>query len=76
MTTPFLTSALAAVCLLMPTLAQADGTLDIAAQFEIQSPEPLIGGYIFTRMGMAETLVNASHEDDLTPGLVTSSEVS
>ncbi|MDO6588251.1 hypothetical protein Q4543_22400 [Salipiger sp. 1_MG-2023] len=56
----------------MPALAQADGMLDIAAQFEIQTPEPPIGGYIFTRMGMVETLVNASHEDDLTPGLAMS----
>lgn len=76
MTKPFLKAALAFACLAMPTLAQADGTLDVVAQFEIQSPEPSTSGYIFTRMGVAETLVNANPDGELTPGLATSWEAS
>ncbi|WP_375173941.1 ABC transporter substrate-binding protein [Pseudooceanicola sp.] len=49
----------------------ADDTLDVVAQFEIQSPEPSTSGYIFTRMGVAETLTNADPEGALTPGLAT-----
>lgn len=57
-------------------LAQADGTLDVVAQFEIQAPEPSQSGYIFTRMGVAETLVNADADGTLTPGLATGWTVS
>lgn len=49
----------------------ADDTLDVVAQFEIKSPEPSTSGYIFTRMGVAETLTNADPEGALTPGLAT-----
>ncbi len=49
----------------------ADTTLDVVAQFEIKAPEPSTSGYIFTRMGIAETLVNADAEGRLTPGLAT-----
>lgn len=49
----------------------ADDTLDVVAQFEIQSPEPSTSGYIFTRMGVTETLTNADPEGTLTPGLAT-----
>ena len=67
-----LVSTVAAVALLTaPALAQADTTLDVVAQFEIQAPEPSTSGYIFTRMGIAETLVNADAEGRLTPGLAT-----
>lgn len=76
MTIPFFKAALAVACLAAPALAQADGTLDVVAQFEIQSPEPSTSGYIFTRMGVAETLVNANPDGELTPGLATSWEVS
>ena len=54
-----------------PALAQSDDVLDVVAQFEIQAPEPSTSGYIFTRMGLAETLVNANAEGQLTPGLAT-----
>lgn len=65
-------STVAAIALLAaPALAQADTTLDVVAQFEIQAPEPSTSGYIFTRMGIAETLVNADAEGRLTPGLAT-----
>lgn len=51
------------------TPALADDTLDVVAQFEIQSPEPSTSGYVFTRMGVAETLTNADPEGKLVPGL-------
>ena len=54
-----------------PTVAAANDTLDVVAQFEIQGPEPSTSGYIFTRMGIAETLVNADANGTLTPGLAT-----
>ncbi len=67
-----LVSSVAAIALLTtPALAQADTSLDVVAQFEIQAPEPSTSGYIFTRMGIAETLVNADTEGRLTPGLAT-----
>ena len=59
-----------------PLAAQPDDTLDVVAQFEIQAPEPSTSGYIFTRMGIAETLVNADFDGNLTPGLATGWEVS
>ena len=59
-----------------PLTAQSEDTLDVVAQFEIQAPEPSTSGYIFTRMGIAETLVNADFDGNLTPGLATGWEVS
>ncbi len=56
--------------------ALADDTLDVVAQFEIQSPEPSTSGYIFTRMGISETLTNAGPDGLLTPGLATNWTVS
>lgn len=65
-------SATAVLALLSsPALAQADDTLDVVAQFEIQAPEPSTSGFIFTRMGVAETLVNTDPDGELTPGLAT-----
>lgn len=57
-------------------MAQTDERLDVAAQFEIQGLEPSTAGYIFTRKGIAETLVNADAEGQLTPGLATAWQVS
>ena len=76
MTRTFLKAAVALACFAMPVLAQADNRLDVVAQFEIKAPEPATSGYIFTRMGVAETLVNANADGELTPGLATSWEVS
>ena len=63
-------SALALLATSTPGLS-ADDPLDVVAQFEIQAPEPSTSGYVFTRMGVAETLVNADAEGRLTPGLAT-----
>ena len=71
-----LLGAAAAALLAMPASAQPGETLDVAAQFEIQGPEPSTSGYIFTRMGIAETLVNADADGRLTPGLATGWDVS
>ncbi len=69
--------ATAALALLAgPAPAQSDDRLDVVAQFEIQAPEPSTSGYIFTRMGIAETLVNADAEGHLIPGLATDWAVS
>lgn len=59
-----------------PVFAQSDDTLDVVAQFEIQAPEPSTSGYVFTRMGVAETLVNADADGELIPGLATGWTVS
>lgn len=64
-------SLIAAALLAATAPALADDTLDVVAQFEIQSPEPSTSGYIFTRMGVTETLTNADPEGQLTPGLAT-----
>ena len=58
----------------MPVMA--DTTIDVAAPFEIQSPEPSTTGHIFTRMGIAETLVDADPQGQLLPGLATEWRVS
>ena len=55
--------------------SRADDTLDVVAQFEIQSPEPSTSGYVFTRMGVSETLVDADAEGRLVPGFATGWEV-
>ncbi|WP_375691752.1 ABC transporter substrate-binding protein [Pseudooceanicola sp. LIPI14-2-Ac024] len=62
---------LATTMLSFGTPALADDTLDVVAQFEIQSPEPSTSGYIFTRMGVAETLVDAEPDGRLVPALAT-----
>jgi len=71
---PLLVTVAAAALLAVP--ARADETLDVVAQFEIQAPEPSTSGYIFTRMGIAETLVNADADGQLTPGLATGWQMS
>lgn len=57
------------LCLGAPALA--DDTIDVVAQFEIQSPEPSTSGYIFTRMGVTETLTDAAPDGRLVPALAT-----
>ena len=69
-------AAALALAPLAPPAAQEARPLTVAAQFEIQGPEPSTSGYIFTRMGIAETLVEADAQGRLTPGLATGWEVS
>lgn len=76
MTGSLLNISTALALLISPGLAAASDTLDVVAQFEIQAPEPSTSGYIFTRMGIAETLVNADAQGNLTPGLATGWSVS
>ena len=64
-------AVLAAALVTSATPVLADDTLDVVAQFEIQSAEPSTSGYIFTRMGVAETLTNADPAGALVPGLAT-----
>ena len=67
---PILALAAAALIAAAPPVF-ADDTLDVVAQFEIQSAEPSTSGYIFTRMGVAETLTNADPQGAITPALAT-----
>jgi peptide/nickel transport system substrate-binding protein len=70
--------ALATSCLALGLClpAIADTVIDVAAPFEIQSAEPSTSGFIFTRMGIAETLVDADPQGRLLPGLATEWAVS
>lgn len=65
---------LLAAVMAMP--AMADPVIDVVAPFEIQSAEPSTSGHIFTRMGIAETLVDADPQGRLLPGLATGWTVS
>jgi len=67
---PLLAAALA-LGLAAPSLAQGNETLAIVAPFEVLSPEPSTSGHIFTRMNIAETLVDADPEGRLLPALAT-----
>lgn len=62
-------AALVGLCLAFPAVAQT--RIDVAAPFEIQSPEPSTTGHIFLRMGIVETLVDADPEGRLLPALAT-----
>ncbi|MFN4100600.1 MAG: ABC transporter substrate-binding protein [Pararhodobacter sp.] len=72
---PFLAAALA-LGLAAPLLAQSNATLAIVAPFEVLSSEPSTSGHIFTRMNIAETLVDADPEGRLLPALATEWAVS
>ncbi len=71
---------IAALCgvalILAPAGARADAPLRVAAPFEIVSPDPTTSGSIFTRMAIAETLVEVDAEGRLAPGLASAWEVS
>lgn len=49
-----------------------DGVLDVVAPFEIKGPDPSLSGHIFTKMDIAETLVDADTRGRLQAGLATS----
>ncbi len=73
---PVLLAATAlAAPLLTPCCALAEA-VRVAAPFEIVSPDPTVSGSIFTRMGVAETLVEVDAAGRLVPGLAESWDVS
>ena len=57
-----------------PTWA-TDDRLDIVAPWEIKGPDPATSGYVFSRMRVAETLVDTDNQGQLTPGLASYWEV-
>jgi len=67
-------AAAAALCLTVaPPIANGakaqDDVLTVAAPFELNSIAPAKKGYIFARMGVAETLLNVDEKAQPTPGL-------
>jgi len=65
-------------CLLAVPLSSVarDGVLDIVAPWEIGGTDPSRAGYVFTRLEVAETLVDVDAEARPVPGLASAWEVS
>ncbi|WP_416138409.1 ABC transporter substrate-binding protein [Halomonas sp. HK25] len=62
--------------LTLATLVQADGrSLDVVAPWEITGLDPSTSGYVFARMGIAETLVDTDEEGQPSAGLATAWQV-
>lgn len=59
----------------LPVLAD-DKSLDIVAPWEINSPDPSRAGHVFSRMQVAETLVDTDRKGQLAPGLAVEWQVS
>ncbi|MGP9767629.1 ABC transporter substrate-binding protein [Halomonas sp. AOP13-D3-9] len=53
-----------------------ESSLDIVAPWEIDGVDPTTSGYVFSRMRVAETLVDTDNQGRLAPGLASSWEVS
>ncbi|GEK46765.1 ABC transporter substrate-binding protein [Bisbaumannia pacifica] len=58
-----------ATTLISPPLLAESRPLAVVAPWEITGSDPATSGYIFGRMGIAETLVEVDAEGRLTPGL-------
>lgn len=54
---------------LLPVAAAADRPLSVVAPWEITGADPSTSGYVFARMGVAETLVDTDADGRPTPGL-------
>lgn len=54
----------------------AERSLDIVAPWEIKGADPATSGFIFSRMRVAETLVDTDNQGQLSPALASSWEVS
>lgn len=54
-----------------PSPSQGDRTLRVVGQFEVHSVDPATAGGVFTRLQVAETLVDAGPDGVLRPGLAT-----
>lgn len=59
-----------------PAWAGAQGVLDVVAPWEIGSLDPSRHGYVFTRLQVAETLVDVDRAGALSPGLASQWSVS
>lgn len=67
----------AGISLLVASTAwAADNRLDIVAPWEIKSADPATSGHIFSRMRVAETLVDTDNQGLLVPGLASAWNVS
>lgn len=64
-----------AILVSFDTLA-AERSLDIVAPWEIEGVDPAAFGYVFSRMQVAETLVDTDNQGQLAPGLASNWEVS
>lgn len=68
-----------AACLAILTSLSAwasERSLDIVAPWGIEKMDPAVSGYVFSRMRVAETLVDTDNQGQLAPGLAISWEVS
>lgn len=54
----------------------AERSLDIVAPWEIKGADPATSGYVFSRMRVAENLVDTDNAGQLSPGLATTWEAS
>jgi peptide/nickel transport system substrate-binding protein len=54
-----------------PAAAAGDGTLGVVGPFEVHSVDPATAGGVFTRLEVAETLVDADADGTLLPALAT-----
>lgn len=54
----------------------AERSLDIVAPWEIKGADPATSGYVFSRMRVAENLVDTDNAGQLSPGLATAWEAS
>lgn len=59
----------------LPALA-GDGVLDVVAPFELKGADPITSGNILLKMDVTETLVDATADGTLVPGLATDWQVS
>lgn len=66
-----ITAAAAACNAPAATTGGGDRTLEVVGQFEVHSLDPSTSGGIFTRLQVAETLVDADPDGTLMPGLAT-----
>ena len=62
-------AALVSAIALVPAMAEQTRELVISAPWEIKSPDPSLTGYAFTRMGVAETLVEVDEAGQPVPQL-------
>jgi len=67
---------LAGVFTTVVSTAADKSTIRVAAPWEVSGPDPATDGFLFLRMGIMETLVNANTSGELEPGLAAEWSVS